>query len=161
MNARPISRLNRSAELMLEVWSETEQTVLIQQQVLGKRISWPGTNTLTYRYVMTNHTNEVPTHVLDFLRGIAAIYVLMNHTRGNFSWAAGERPTNALLRRMKRKKSGFRCHIAWLGGHAGGKTMTDRVRCPEQHLSQPTVNRARMLAWAWCVQRTEKVARAS
>lgn len=39
--------------------------------------------------IMTNRTNEVPTHVLDFLRGIAAVYVLINHTRGNFFMGGG------------------------------------------------------------------------
>lgn len=38
---------------------------------------------------MTNQTNEVPTHVLDFLRGVAAVYVLVNHTRGNFFMGGG------------------------------------------------------------------------
>tara|TARA_R110002124_G_scaffold76753_1_gene205513 strand:+ start:14291 stop:15448 length:1158 start_codon:yes stop_codon:yes gene_type:complete len=38
---------------------------------------------------MNNRTNSVPTHVLDFLRGFAAVYVLINHTRGNFFMGGG------------------------------------------------------------------------
>ncbi|MDX1742723.1 MAG: hypothetical protein R3186_03900 [Ruegeria sp.] len=31
----------------------------------------------------------VPTHVLDFMRGFAAVYVVVNHVRGNFFKGGG------------------------------------------------------------------------
>ena len=32
---------------------------------------------------------RVPTHVLDFMRGFAAVYVVVNHVRGNFFKGGG------------------------------------------------------------------------